>query len=157
MIVMGDVAEAQSVPARVPTDEVERVCWADFSRVRQHPFGLFDNDPAIERRLQLFDEDLTAADRSFLQQTDRGDVRQGLHDLHIGVGETAADGALNTLSAPIVSCRSRSGKACTDRKPAATACRAKSGHRSSASARSALMTGAPVRNASMHGPVCSWV
>jgi hypothetical protein len=44
----------------------------------EHTFGLFDDDPATQRDLELFADGLAAVDRSFLKDSDGGDVGIGL-------------------------------------------------------------------------------
>ena len=55
----------------------------------EHTFGLFHNDSAGEGGLELFVEDLAAADRPFLQDADGGHVGQGLPECQIGLRERA--------------------------------------------------------------------
>src|SRR5687768_5387929 len=75
-----EVADAAVTTSGVVPDEGERVVDADPASLRDDPFGLLDDDAAVERALELFGEYLAAADGAFLQQSDRGDVGQGLHD-----------------------------------------------------------------------------
>jgi hypothetical protein len=59
-------------------------------------FRLLDDDPGVQRALELFGEDLTPADGAFLQQSDGGDVAEGLHDLYVGVIQIAGHGPEHT-------------------------------------------------------------
>src|SRR5688500_8800331 len=71
---VGDVAEALVVAPGVAADDRERLVDADSAGLRDRALGLFDDDPAVQGALELFGEDLAAADGPFLQQPDRGDV-----------------------------------------------------------------------------------
>jgi hypothetical protein len=60
--------------------ECERVGHVEPEAFGQHALGLLDQDPAVQRVLQLFGEGVTMADGALLQQADGGDVGQGLGD-----------------------------------------------------------------------------
>jgi hypothetical protein len=107
-------------------------------------FGLFDDDAAGEGGLQLLVEDLAAADGAFLEDADGGDVGEGLAEGEVG-GGSGPGVWWNRFSAPMASRRSRSGSACTDRNPPASATAAvKAGHWV-ARVRSGTLTGVAVR------------
>ena len=131
----------------------------DPACLRDGALGLLDDDPAVQRALQLLGEDLAAADGPLLQQPDRGDVGQRLHDLHVARRRAAPVAVPKTPIAPITSLAQAQRKRVhgPEARPRWRA-GAKCGQRSPAGRRSALTTGAPVRNASRQGPswACSW-
>ena len=113
--------------------QVERVVDADAVGLRDRPL-------ACSMTIRLFSAPCSCSVRTSPRRmarscssADRGDVGQRLHDLDVGVVEVAARSVPKTLIAPITSLRSRSGNACTERKPTAVACGANSGQRSPAS------------------------
>ena len=73
----GDVAEPVLVDAGVVAHQVEGGVDADAVGSGQDALGLLDGDPAVQGTLQLFGEDLGAADGALLEEPDRGDVGQG--------------------------------------------------------------------------------
>jgi hypothetical protein len=62
-------------------DHCEGIVHRDVPGLRDGPLRLFDDDPAVQRHLQLFGQVFTSRDSPFLQQTDGGDVGQRLDDL----------------------------------------------------------------------------
>ena len=68
-----------AVPGVLP-EPLERGVDAHPVALRDHALGLLDDDPAVQRRLELLGERLGAADRPLLDQADRGDVGKGLDD-----------------------------------------------------------------------------
>ena len=87
---MGDVAEPLVGTPGVAADDRERLVDADSAGLRHRAFGLFDDDPAVQRAVELFGEDFAAADGPLLQQPDRGDVGERLADLDVAVVEATA-------------------------------------------------------------------
>jgi hypothetical protein len=81
------------VAAGVGAEQVERLVDGDAQALREAALGLFDDDATVQRPLQLLGEDLATADRSFLQEPDRRDVGQGLHDPDVGRCDGAYVGA----------------------------------------------------------------
>jgi hypothetical protein len=63
-------------------------------------FGLLDDDPAIQRGLQLLVEDVAAAQAAVMQQADGGHVGQGPANPYVR-GRRAPGLARNRLSAPM--------------------------------------------------------
>lgn len=60
-----------------------------FSRSASTPLGLLDQDPAVQRGVQLVGHNVTAVDRTLLQQADGGDVGEGLPDAQLARIERA--------------------------------------------------------------------
>jgi hypothetical protein len=58
----------------VAAHQVERRLDADLVRGSDRTFGLFDDDPAVQRVLQLIGECLDVADGALLQQCDGGQI-----------------------------------------------------------------------------------
>jgi tetrahydromethanopterin S-methyltransferase subunit H len=52
-------------------------------------FGLLDDDPAVQGRLQLLADDFGAAQVAFVEQADGCGIGQGLADAHLGGVEGA--------------------------------------------------------------------
>jgi hypothetical protein len=74
------------------TDQGEGSVGSDVLRSHDQPFGLFDDDSAVEGMLKLVGQRLLPQEGALLQEADRGDVGQGLNDWHVGVVEVGADG-----------------------------------------------------------------
>ena len=55
----------------------------------QDALGLFDQDAAVQRGLQLLGQDVAAADGALLQQPDGGHVGQGLADAELALDPAA--------------------------------------------------------------------
>jgi len=130
--------------AAVAAQHVESLIDGTAVDLGDRAFRLLDDDPAVQRALELLGEDLAEPHRPLLEQTDRGHLRQSLHHMHIGglhltkVSPEQVQGADDLQ-------RSLSGRACTDRNPTATARGANVGHRPLALRSSAFVTGVPVR------------
>ncbi len=54
----------------------------------EHARGLFDQDPIVQRPLQLLSEDFLLFHRALLEQADRGDARQPLAQGDVLLGST---------------------------------------------------------------------
>src|SRR4051812_26330596 len=61
---------------RAGAQELESLVDAHTLHPRQGSLGLLDDDPAVERALELLGERFGAGDRPLLQDGDGGDVRQ---------------------------------------------------------------------------------
>ena len=85
----GDFGQAQVAGAGVAAQPVERGVHGQAVVLGEHALGLFDDDPAVEGGLELFVDDLAAADRPFLQDADGGHVGQRLPEGQVGVGQRA--------------------------------------------------------------------
>jgi hypothetical protein len=59
---------------------------AQVPALGEHSLGLLDNDPTIQRGLQLLGEHLTTADGTFGRDPDRRDIAQRLTQRQIGLG-----------------------------------------------------------------------
>ena len=68
---------------------VNASCDGHVKPFGEDPFGLLDQDPAVERGLQLLGEDVAAVDGALLQQADGGDVGEGLPDAQLALVERA--------------------------------------------------------------------
>jgi hypothetical protein len=62
----------------------ERLVDADTLSLRDGALGLLDDDPAVQRSLQLLGQDRPASHGAFLQEPDGGHVREGLGDVDVG-------------------------------------------------------------------------
>ena len=139
-----------------PRSTAKASATSDLEAFGQDALGLFDQDAAVQRGLQLFGDDVAAMDGALLQQADGGHVGQGLADTQLASSSAPAS-VSKKFSAPMISVRRRMGTACTAAKPTSAAAAVKRGQRP-ATGRSATETGWPVRKQSTQGPwsVCSW-
>jgi hypothetical protein len=137
-------------------------CWnatagANPAYWARAPFGLFDDDAAVERDLQLLVEHLPVPDRPLLQDADRRHVRQR------PVPGRGPAQEMDRRATEQIECADRPppqpqrqcvhGAKSVRHASAAT----NAGHRSAASVRSVTVTGAPLWKQSRHGPssLCS--
>ena len=111
----------------------------------QHPFGLLDDDAAVERVVELLVDDLGLEGGAVLEDGDGGDVGERLGGGDVGLAPSRPGSTWNRLRAPMTVPRRRIGSACTEWNPAASASAAKRGQRPSTAARSWFTTGWPVR------------
>ncbi len=140
----GDLGQAQVLGACVAAQPVERGVHGEPGALGQHPLGLLDDDPAVQRGLQLLVDDLAATDRPFLQDADRRHVGQRLAQREIGVG-SAPGSRWNRFSAPMASRAAAAAARAPSGTPPAPRRRRRTGHRSAASVRSATRTWSAVR------------
>ena len=75
--------------AGVAAQAVERRLHGETAGLGEDALGLFDDDAAVQRGLQLFGDDLAVTDGAFLQYPDGGDVGQRLAQAQVGLGERA--------------------------------------------------------------------
>ena len=71
----------------------EGLVHAQAEPLGEPALGLLDDDPAVQRALELLGEGLGAAHVPLLQQADRGHVGQRLSDAQVGLAERAGLGA----------------------------------------------------------------
>src|SRR5262245_46740751 len=72
--VLGDVGQGQPISSGVTADELERLVDAHSEGAGDGALGLLDDDPAVERCLELLVDHLRAGDRLLLDEGDRGQV-----------------------------------------------------------------------------------
>jgi hypothetical protein len=77
------------VAAGVLAEYRERLVHRQMQPRRDHSLGLFDDDPAGQRILQLAGEGFLLLVVALGENADGGDVRQRLADMEIGLSERA--------------------------------------------------------------------
>jgi hypothetical protein len=77
---VGGVRQRGPPRACVAPQHLTRFIGAAGPDLRQGPFGLLDDDTALQRGLQLFGDNLAASDGSLLKEPDRRYVGEGLAD-----------------------------------------------------------------------------
>jgi hypothetical protein len=82
---VGQDGQAHLVAAGVATQDRERLVDGDAASLSEHALGLFDDEPTVERPLQLLGECLGLPSATFAQERDRRDPRQGLGEPGVGV------------------------------------------------------------------------
>lgn len=137
---MRDVGQAHVVVAGIGPQLLKGLPHVEPTLLGQHALGLLDDDAARQCALQLPDELVIAVDGPFLEQTDGGDVGQGLSDVALFVGQGSRAGAEQVERAPIVVSRNRIGKACTATYPSASATGANTGQRPTSAAKLSTAT-----------------
>jgi len=94
----GQAGQAQVAGPGEATQEAECLVHVQAETLGEYALGLLDDDPAVQRGLQLLSEDFTVAHAALVQQADGGDVGQGLADAYVrGVERTRGQ-----RSAPVV-------------------------------------------------------
>ena len=76
-------AEAHPVRPGVVAHERERLVDRHAAGLRDHALRLFDDDPAVERRLKLLREHGALADGALVQDADGRDIRERLRGVEI--------------------------------------------------------------------------
>src|SRR5581483_5323908 len=89
----GDVGKVAVVAPGVAPEEGEGFVDVDVGPFGEHPFGLFDDDPAVEGPFELFGEELLVVLEPVLEDAEGGDVGQGLGGAQVGLGDRAGSGA----------------------------------------------------------------
>ena len=89
----GDVGEALVGVPGVVAQQREGLVHVQAEPLGEPALGLLDDDPAVQRGLELLGQGLGAAHVLFLQQADRGHVGQCLPDAQFGLAERAGAGA----------------------------------------------------------------
>ena len=111
---------------------LERHAHLQTAALGEHALGLLDDDPAVQGVLQLLGEQpATESDRCCKMAMVATSARACT--TRWSALPRGGWSALNRLSPPMRSSRSRSGTACTERKPRSRAAREKRGHLASAS------------------------
>ena len=81
--VTGSLTQGEVPVAGVGAHDGEAVVHDGVHRGGKDAFGLFDQNLGIESALQLLSHEVGAADVVFLQDADRGNIGQRLHDGNI--------------------------------------------------------------------------
>src|SRR5580698_1358521 len=89
---LGYVGQAAVAGPGGLTQQAEGLVHVQAEALGQLALGLLDDDPAVQRGLQLFVEGIAVAHVALLQQADRGHVGQGLADPDVRGVEDARSG-----------------------------------------------------------------
>jgi len=110
---VGHLGELALLVAGVAAQQPERLVHVEPAPFGDDPFGLLDQDPGVQRGLQLPGDLLVVQRGAALQHGDGGHGGQGLGDREVVGCEPVPSLVPKRLHAPIVWPRHCSGTACT--------------------------------------------
>ena len=107
---LGDVGQLAVVGTGVGAQPFECLVHPETVALGDGAFGLLDDDPAVQRALQLRGQPVSVARRRVLQQRDGGGMGKRLRDA-TSASDNSPGSAMNKLRVPSTVSRSRIGKA----------------------------------------------